>query len=142
MSRNGSEFKRNFTLLLKGFYIKPVYTTIKNPQTNAQVDRVYQVIYNMLVTKDLDTKVFEYIYQWGETLDSIAWLIRASYNCTIGSTTGQYVPGRYTILNLASIVDWKVITTKKQKIIDIDNDCKNARQFSHDYAVENILYVD
>ena len=29
----------------------------------------------MLVTKDLDNKVFDYIYPWGETLASIAWTI-------------------------------------------------------------------
>ena len=58
---NGSEFKRYFTPFLKDFYIKPVLTLVKNPQVNALVERVYQVILNMLVTKDIDNKVFEYI---------------------------------------------------------------------------------
>ena len=29
--------------------------------------------------------------------------------------------GRYMILNLASIIDWKVIITKKQQKFDIDD---------------------
>ena len=41
---------------------------INNPQANALVEQVHQLIYNMLVTKDIDNKVFNYIYPWGETL--------------------------------------------------------------------------
>ena len=69
---NGSEFKRYFTTLLKDFNIKPVLTSVKKPQANAPVERVHQVILNMLVTKDLDKKVFDYIYPWGETIAYIA----------------------------------------------------------------------
>ena len=75
--------------MLKYFDIKPVLTSVKSPQDNAQVEQVHQVILNMLVTKDLDNKVFDYIYQWGETLAYIAWAIRASYHRTIMATTGQ-----------------------------------------------------
>ena len=35
---NGSEFKEDFTPFLKDFDIKPVLTTIKNPQANALVE--------------------------------------------------------------------------------------------------------
>ena len=70
---NGSEFKREFTPLLKEFDIKPVLTLVYNPQTNTPVKQVHQVIINMLVTKDLDNKVFDYIGTWGETLASISW---------------------------------------------------------------------
>ena len=58
---NGSEFKRDFTPMLKDFDIKTVLTSVKNPQSNAPVEQVHQVILNMLDTKDLDNKVFEYI---------------------------------------------------------------------------------
>ena len=51
-----SEFKRDFNPLLKDFDIKPVLTSVKNPQANASVEQVYQVILNMLATKDLDNK--------------------------------------------------------------------------------------
>ena len=58
---NGSDFKRYFTPLLNYFDIKPVLTLVKNPESNAPVERVHQVILNMLVTEDLDNKVFNYI---------------------------------------------------------------------------------
>ena len=75
---NGSEFKRYFNPLLKDFDIKPVLTSVKDPQANAMVEQVHQVILNMLITKDLDNKVFDYIYPWGETLAYVAGEIRHS----------------------------------------------------------------
>ena len=67
---------------------------------------MHQVILNMLVTKDIHNKSFDYIDPWGETLGYIAWMIRASYHPTIGSTPAKYFLGRYMIFNLASVVDW------------------------------------
>ena len=55
----------------------------------------------MLFTKDIDKKVFDYIYPWDETLAYMAWAIRASYHRTIMATTGQSLFGRYMLFNLA-----------------------------------------
>ena len=102
---NGSRFKGNFTPLLKHFYSKPILNSVKNPQANTSVEQVHQVKLNMLVTKDLDKKVFQYIYPWGETLASIAWVIRVPYYHTIMATPGQAVFVRYMLFNLAAVVD-------------------------------------
>ena len=128
--------------MLKEFYIKPVLTLVKNFQANAPVERVHQVILNMLVTKDLDNKVFEYIDPWGETLSSTAWAIRASYHFTIMATPGQYFLGRDMLFNLASVVDWRVVTTAKQRQVDIDNVRENAKRVTHDYAIGDQVYVE
>jgi Integrase core domain. len=55
---NGSEFKKDFQPLIKDFDIKPKCTTVENPQANAPVERVHQVIHNMIRTKDLSNRVF------------------------------------------------------------------------------------
>ena len=41
---NGSEFKKNFIPLLQDFSIKPKVTTVKNPQANAPVERIHQIV--------------------------------------------------------------------------------------------------
>ena len=56
---NRSEFKRDFTPLLKDFNMKPVLISVKNPQANSMVERFHQVILNMLVIKYIDNKVFD-----------------------------------------------------------------------------------
>ena len=106
--------------------------TIKNSQADNLVERLQQVILNMFVTKDLDNKVFDYIYQWGETLSSIAWAIRASYYCTIMVTPGQAILGRDILFNLASVVDWQVVTAANQRQVEINNVRENARKVTHD----------
>ena len=37
----------------------------KKPQSNAMLECIHQVIYNMFVTKDIDRKVYDYIDTWG-----------------------------------------------------------------------------
>ena len=101
--------------MLKYFDIKTVLKSVKNPQANAPVERVHQVILNMLVAKDLFNKVFDHIYICGKTLSSIAWAIRASYHRTIMANLGQTVFSRYMLFNLASVVDWQVVTAVNQR---------------------------
>ena len=50
---NRSEFKKDFLPLLNDFAIKPTLTSVKNPQANAILERVHQVLGDMLHTKDL-----------------------------------------------------------------------------------------
>ena len=142
VSDNGSEFKRYFTPLLKYYNITTVLMSLKNPKANATVERANQVILKMLVTKDIDNRVFDYIDPWGENQASIAWAIRASYHRTIFSTPGQAVFGIYLLFNLTSVVYWLVITSAKQRQVDIDNVRENSRQVTHDYTIGNRVYVE
>ena len=80
--------------MLKDFDIKPVLTTVKNTYANALLERVHQVILNMIATKYLDNKVFDHMNLWDETLSSKAWRIRDSYHRTIMATPVQAVIGR------------------------------------------------
>ena len=96
--------------MIKDFDIKPILTLGKNPQANAVLERVNQVILRMLVTKDLDNKVFDNIYPWDETLVYISWEIRAPYHCNIMSKSGQVVFGREMLFNITSAVDWRFVT--------------------------------
>ena len=107
-----------------------------------RVERLHQVILNILVTKDLDNKVFDYIDSWGETLAYIAWAIRASYHRTTMATPGQAVFGRYMLFNLASVVDWRVVTAAKQRQVETDNVRENAKRVTHDYAIRDQVYVE
>ena len=70
------------------------------------MERVHQVILNMLVAKYLDNKVFGHIYPWGETLASISWAIRASCHYTLMAKPGQAVFVIYTLFNPTSVLDW------------------------------------
>ena len=51
---NGSEFKLNFETLCESYGLKRMPTSIKNPQANAILERMHQVIMTMLRTAELD----------------------------------------------------------------------------------------
>ena len=48
---NITEFKQDFTPLLKYFDIKPIITTIKKPQSNTPVGQVHELILSLIFTK-------------------------------------------------------------------------------------------
>ena len=46
------------------------------------------------------------------------------------------------LFNLTLIIDWSVVTARKQRQVDIDNVHKDARRIRHDYAIGNLVYVE
>ena len=121
MFDTGSEFKTYFTPFLKYFLIKPVLNTINKPQVNAMVERVHKVILNILVTKYLDNKVFDYMDPWSENPASISWVVMAFYHHTVGVTPEKAVFIRDIIFNLTPVVKWSTITAKKKRQVGIDH---------------------
>ena len=45
------------------------------------------------------------------------------------------------IFNLASIVDWRVITARNHLQVEINNVLKNAKRVIFDYAMGNLVYL-
>ena len=84
---NSLEFKLYFITLLKDFDIKPRPTKAENLQGNSPVERIYQVVQNMIKTKQLESYKFDHIDPWGEILSSVGWAIRALYHSTFASDT-------------------------------------------------------
>jgi len=111
---NGSEFKKDFVPLLQDFAIKPTCTTIKNPQSNAPVERIHQVVGQMMAAQDLKTRIFDFINPWGPILTSIAWAIRAASHSTLGYMPAQLVFGRDMVFNMKTIINWKDISERKK----------------------------
>ena len=138
---NGSEFKKDFVPLLKDWSIKPKTTTIKNPQSNSPVERIHQVLHHMFTTKNLRKQTFDYIDPFGQILASIAWAVRASYNSATDATPAQLVFGRDMLFNISAIVNWKSISTTRQKSVDKANLRENRSRVDYDYQVGQKVYV-
>ena len=106
------------------------------------MERLRQLIYNILVTKYISNKDFEYLDIWGKILASIYWSIKEYYHCILKATPCQDVFGRDMIFNIESILDWLVINSRKHLQVDMDNSCKNYTQVIHNYAVGGIVHMD
>lgn len=138
---NGSEFKKDFVPLLKDFQIKPRLTTVKNPQANAPVERIHQVVGNMLRSKDLANHVCDAIDPWTSILQSIGWAVRNSYHSTLEATPAQLVFGRDMVMHNEYVPDWEQISKRKQDQVDRDNLRENSKRVKHDYVVNQQVYV-
>ena len=137
---NGSEFKLDFLQLLKDYGIKAVTTSVKNPQSNAILERVHQVIHNMVRTHELKKLVFDAFDPWSQILAQVTFAIRSSYHRILDASPVQLVYQQDMIFNIAHYADWAALTIKKQKQIEMDTERHNKNRITHDYEVgEKVL---
>ena len=138
---NGSEFKKDFLPLLHDFAIKPTPTSVKNPQANAILERVHQVLGDMLRTKELQKHTFDEIDPWSELLASVAWAIRSTHHTTLQASPAQLIFSRDMLLNIKFIADWESIRLRKQKVIDTNNARENSLRVDYDYQIGDKVLV-
>ena len=48
----------------------------------------------------------------------------------------------WKIYSIQPFVDRRVINSRNQKKVGIDNVCENANQVSHDYNTDNLVYME
>ena len=133
----GSEFiGQDFQKMIKEDYgVKAKPITVRNPQANAIVERVHQVIANIIRTFELENNYLDEADPWKAILSATAFAVRSTYHTTLQSTPGQLVFGRDMILNVQHEANWEFIRSRKQKIIDKNNKAENAKRVAHAYAI-------
>ena len=68
-------------------------------------------------------------------LSAAAWAIRSTHHTTLDASPGQIVFGRDMIHNIEYRANWKYIQTRKQKLIDTNNNKENRSRISHEYQI-------
>ena len=115
---------------------------MENPQGNSSVERIHQVVQDMIKTKELDKLVFDYIDPWAKVLSSVAWAIQASYHSTLQATPAQLVFDRDMLFNMKKVINWQLIINNKRKQIAFDNACENPERIPHQYKIgDKILHL-
>ena len=137
---NGSEFKKDFQPILKDFAIQAACTSIKNPQSNAILERIHQVVGSMLKTQDLKEKIFDSWKSWSKILASVAYAIMCSYQSTLQATPCQLVFGRDMLLNIGFEPNYEQVWARKQRRINYDNVCENAKLGDYAYVLRDGIY--
>ena len=136
----GSEFiGKDFQSMIKNDYgIKGKPITVRNPQANAIVERVHQVIGNIIRTFELESNYLDEDDPWKGILSATAFAVRSTFHTSLQSTPGQLVFGRDMIFNIQHIANWEFIKQRKQKIINLNNKKnkqENAKRVQHVYQV-------
>ena len=91
----GSEFiGKDFSDMVQNDYgIKVKAITVRNSQANAIVERIHQVIDNMIRTFELEDKDVDQDV-WKGIIAATSFAVRSTWHSTLQATPGQLVFGR------------------------------------------------
>ena len=138
---NGSEFKLNFEYLSETYGIKRKPTTVKNPQANAILERLHQVLGQMLRTSELDTAETITPDDANVFLDNAAWAIHSTYHTVLKASPGAAIFGHDMLFGIPFIADWNKIGDYRQRQTDLDTARINSKQVEYDYKVADKVLV-
>ena len=102
-------------MILHDYGVKAKPITIRNPQANAIVEQIHQVIGNIIRTFDLENNYLNQKDTFKGVLAATAFAMRSTYHTTLKKTPGQLVFGRDMIFNIQHVANWKYIRQNKQR---------------------------
>jgi hypothetical protein len=118
-----------------GVKAKPI--TVRNPQANAIVERVHQVIGDIICTFELENNYLDDNDPWKGILSATAFAVRSTFHTTLQNTPGQLVFVGDMILNVKHEANWEYIPARKQNIILKNNKAENAKRIPHTYNIRD-----
>ena len=132
---NGGKFAGVFTDLCNNMGLKKKPSNSWNPQSNAILERIHQVLGDGLRAFDLDNIDIdkEDDDPFDEHITSVAYAIRCAYHRTHGNSPGQLVFGRDMFLPVDRKINWDKITERKQQMIQKSNERENKSRIDHNF---------
>ena len=134
----GHKFKH---MIMHEYGIKKKMITVRNPQANAIVEHIHQVIANMVRTFELETNYLDKEDPWKGVLAATAFAVRSTYHTTLKKMPGQLVFGRDMIFNIQHVANWEFIRQNKQICIDKNNKAENAKRIAHLYKEGDLVLL-
>jgi transposase InsO family protein len=131
----GKEFCAEVSAMLKNDYgITKKLITTRNPQANAIVERIHQVVHNMIRTRAIkDSRDLPADDPWTGILSCVRQAMRSLVHTTTRATPTQLVFGRDAMFNVSFEADWQYIKERKQRLILQNNKRENATRKPHTY---------
>ena len=132
----GSEFiGHDFQEMLDDYGITKKPITVRNPQANAIIERIHQVVGNIIRTFELQENYLDEDDPWKGILTATAFAVRATYHTTLQKTPGQLIFNRDMIFNVQHTANWELIRARKQRLIVKNNTNENKKRIPHTYKV-------
>jgi hypothetical protein len=140
---NGSEFKLHFKYLCESYSIKCKPTRVKNPQANGILERVHQVLGQMLRTAELDLPDSFTPDAVNVFLDNVAWAICSTYHMVLKASPGAAIFRQDMLFDIPFMADWCKIGELRQSLTNRGNQHENAKRIDNDYKVrDNVLVIN
>jgi len=138
----GSEFKAEFEELCRNMGLKRKPSGSWNPQSNAILERVHQVLGDCLRSFNLEERELDPHDPFEEFLTSAAYAIRSAYHTTLGFSPAQLVFGRDMFMPVNFEADWTRIQHNKQERINRNNVRENSKRIPYEYKTGEYVTVE
>ena len=133
-----------FQSMLLQNQIKPVPTTVKNPQANAIIERMHFTIGNQLRIQLHDNPPTN-IGTAYDLIDSVfaaaQYAMRAATHRTLGISPGALVFNRDMMLPIPLLANFHLIRQRRQVVIDEANRRENLRRLYRDYEIGDRVLI-
>ena len=148
----GTEYRNiDFESHLLNLGIKPVPTSVKNPQANGILERVHDVMKTSMRT-ELHSNPPEDLYQAHALIDRVLasaqyavrctlYAVRCTVNKTYGLSPGSIAFHRDMLLPIPIISDAALLRQKRQNVIDKNVLNKNRRSKYYEYNVGDNIAI-
>ncbi len=131
----------NFEYLCDSYGIKRKPTTIKNPQVNAILERVHQVLGQMLRTAEIDMADSVTPDDVDVFLDNTAWAIHSTYHTVLKASPGAAIFGWDMLFDVPFIANRNKIGDYRQGQTDLSTERENKRCVDYDYKIGDRVLV-
>jgi len=112
-----------------------------NPQPNGIIERIHQVINDMLRTFELEEQQLDPQEPWSRILSAVAFVVRSTYHTTLEATPAQLIFGRDMLLPVKFQADWAQIKMKGQAAINKNNFKEDKSRIPHHYQVGDLVII-
>ena len=142
---NGGEFiGHEFQDLLAANSIKPVPTTVKNPQSNAMCERMHQTVANVLrcVMRTKDLTLQQQAKQITDNaLATVMHATRCAINNTMKISLGAFTFCQDMFVDVPIIPDLIAIKNNRQQLIDSNLIRHNCKRYDYHYQLGQRVMV-
>jgi hypothetical protein len=114
---------------------------VKNPRANGILERVHQVLGQMLRTAELDMADSVTPNDVNVFLDNAAWATRSTYYTVLKASPGAAIFGRDMLFDIPFIADWRKIGDQRQLLTDRGNQQENTKRIDYNYKVGDKVLV-
>jgi hypothetical protein len=104
---NEREFKHHFHSLCDTYGIKHNPTSIKNPQANAILEHIHDVVTNLLHTSELDMAELVKASDIDVFLSDVAWAFCSTYHTMLKASPGAAIFGKNMLFDIPFMADWQ-----------------------------------